>query len=108
MNHPHQHIRKRIQENEDFPSQKGIKKFLDKIIFAVAFIMPLMTLPQIYNIWVLKDATGVSVATWSAFLFFALIWLSYGIVHKEKPLIISYATWIVMHVSVVVGTILYG
>ncbi|MAE49208.1 hypothetical protein CMI48_00100 [Candidatus Pacearchaeota archaeon] len=104
--HPHQHIRKR--KGEEFPSQKGIKKFLDKIIFAVAFIMPLMTLPQIYNIWILKDASGVSVVTWASFLFFALIWLSYGIVHREKPLIISYATWIVMHISVVVGAVLYG
>tara|TARA_Y100000310_G_C20425599_1_gene688899 strand:- start:59 stop:382 length:324 start_codon:yes stop_codon:yes gene_type:complete len=107
MHHPHQHIRKR-KEQGDFPSKKGFKKLLDKIILGVAFIMPLMTLPQIYNIWILKDATGVSVMTWSAFLFFACIWLSYGIVHKEKPLIISYATWIVMHISVVVGTIIYG
>lgn len=84
------------------------QKVLDKLIYVVAVIGPLMTLPQVLKIWLGKDATGVSVISWGAFLLLNVFWLSYGIIHKEKPVILSACAFAVVELFIVIGTILYG
>ena len=81
---------------------------IDKLILFVAIMAPLMTVPQVLKIWVYQNATGVSLLSWASYLIFAFIWLSYGIAHKEKPIIITNVLWIIMKVFVVVGVWRYG
>ncbi len=105
----HAHKRKRIhQKHEKYPHPDNLKRFMDKAIYVVGVFGPIMTLPQVWKIWVGKNAVGVSVLSWSAYLIAAFFWLVYGLIHKEKPIIITYSLWILMEISIVAGTLIYG
>lgn len=105
----HLHKRKRLHLNlEPFPHPKKWKKFLDKIIYAVGIAGPILVLPQVFKIWTEKDASGVSIPSWAGFTVLAFIWLIYGIVHKEKPLIVIYVGLVIMDALVFIGAIIYG
>ena len=81
---------------------------MDKVIYAVGIFGPVMTIPQIFTIWVEKNASGVSVVSWTAYLVAAFFWLAYGIMHKEKPIIMTYILWIILEAMVVIGALIYG
>ncbi len=84
------------------------KKLIKRSVLAIAVIEPLMTLPQVYEIWVNKNAGGVSSLTWGLYLIAAIIWLLYGLQLKDKPIIISSVLWLGFELAVVVGTLLYS
>ncbi len=105
----HFHKRKRIHlKKEKYPHPNKWKRMLDKIIYVVGVVGPLMTLPQLYNIWVLKNAAGVSVLSWGAYALIAVVWLIYGFAHNEKPIVVNSSLWILLEVMVVIGTLMYG
>ena len=105
----HLHVRKRVHQNlEPFPHPNKYKAFLDKIIYVVGISGPIMTLPQVFKIYLEKSAGGVSLISWSWYLFTAIIWLFYAIVHKEKPLIISNIFWILIEIVIVIEIIIYS
>jgi len=80
---------------------------MDSIIYIVAVAGPLIAIPQIFKIFIDKNASGVSGITWSAFLIGAFFWLVYGIMHKEKPIIVTNLIWILMTAIIVFGTFIY-
>lgn len=84
------------------------QKFIDKLIYVVAIIMPLMTIPQVYNVWVLQEVAGVSLLTWGMFTVFSFIWLWYAIEHKNYPLLVNNILWISLQGAVAIGIILFG
>ncbi len=105
----HFHKRKRIhQKHEPYPHPDKFKRFMDKAILFVCIAAPLMTLPQVFKIWVQQNAAGVSVVSWAAYFVFAIFWLIYGVLHKEKPIIITNTIWLFLDVLIVVGTLMYG
>jgi uncharacterized protein with PQ loop repeat len=80
--------------------------FLDYAVYFASIVSPLMTLPQLYLIWVNKMVSGISVFSWSGFVFFNIIWIYYGIVHKDKPIIIANLLWALLQSLVVIGVFL--
>jgi uncharacterized protein with PQ loop repeat len=79
---------------------------IDRVVTAAAFIGPLTSLPQIIEIWFVDEsAAGVSVLTWSAFVLMAVVWLLYGLVHKQRPVIISNTLWIIAQSLIVLGAL---
>lgn len=104
----HQHLRKRIYENlEAYPHPNWFKRFLDKLIFVIGILGPLFTLPQVYTIYVHKNASGVSAFTWVTLFLFSTVWIAYGIAHKEKVIIITYTLWFFINGMIALGAILY-
>ena len=104
----HFHKRKRVYElGEPYPHPEKHKRFVDKIIYVIGVIGPVMTLPQILKIFILKDAAGVSAVSWLAYAIVSLFWIYYGILHKEKPIIITYVLWFVMNSLVAIGAFMY-
>ena len=105
----HAHIRKRIYKKyEPFPHPNKLKRFMDKFIYAVALLGPIVTIPQIMKIWLEKNVSGVSLITWTGFLLAAFFWLCYAILHKEKPIMFSSIILIIVDTCVIVGIIFYG
>ena len=89
-------------------SRKGkFVEYLDKIVLIVAVLIPLVEIPQLIEIYTKQSAQNVSSLTWGAFVLFGIPWLIYGIVHKEKPVIVLYALWIVIDSLIFIGTIIY-
>lgn len=104
----HQHIRKRIYKNlEEFPHPNKGVRLLDKGIYVVGAIMPLATIPQIYKIFNNHDASNISIISWFTYFIFSIIWLVYGVVHKEIPLIFTNILWVIMNGLVLLGILIY-
>lgn len=84
------------------------KNFLDKLIYISAFVGPVLTIPQVLKIFGEKNASGVSIIYWLGILGGAILWGSYGLVHKEKPIIIANLLAAILAVLIVIGIIFYG
>lgn len=93
VNSHHKHLHKR---------RKKRQSSVDKLVYLAVIFGPMMTLPQVYSIWIEKS-DGVSVISWVSYLVIAVIWLFYGLKHKEKPIIVVQLLWIVLDVLIVVG-----
>lgn len=105
----HLDIRKRIhKKHEKYPSPDKLKRNIDRLVYASVIIIPLLNIHQIYKIWIYQDASGVSVITWFGFAVFAVVWLIYGIIHKEKPLIFLNIGLIITQVLIAIGALIYG
>jgi len=101
--------RKRFHDKlQEYPHPEFWIRFLDKLLIFVAILGPASALPQVLKIFLTQSATGVSLLSWGLWLVLGVPWLTYGFVHKEKPLIIAYSLWLVMHSSVVIGILMYG
>lgn len=82
--------------------------FLRRILgFMSAFSM-LMTIPQVWTIWVSHEARGVSVVSWAAYLLSALLWFVYGLRQRDKNIYLPCIGWIGLDVAVVTGAILWN
>jgi MtN3 and saliva related transmembrane protein len=89
-------------------NKKQQKLLIKRSVLAMAIIEPIMTLPQIYEIWIERRTEGPSIASWLLYSFAAIVWLLYGLQLKDKPLIISSSLWIVMEATVVIGVLVYS
>ncbi len=67
----------------------------------------LMTFPQVWKIFSEQNATGVSLFTWLMYAIGSCFWLSYGIVHKDKPIIFTNGVAVLMQFAIVLGVLLY-
>jgi uncharacterized protein with PQ loop repeat len=105
----HLHVRKRLTAGlEPYPSPDRWKNLLDKLVYVVGIGGPVMTIPQLVQIWWRHEARGVSVVSWASYLATAFVWLLYGLVHKEKPIVLTYSLWIVLDTLIVIGVLRYG
>ena len=105
----HMQIRKRIhKKKEKYPSQDKFKRFFDNAVMLVGILTVFLTIPQAVKIFMEQTAAGVSFLTWFAFTIGALFWLGYGILHKEKPIIITYAGFFIVDLIIIMGAIIYG
>lgn len=104
----HLHRRKRIhRKHEVYPHPDPLKRFMDMVIYAVSILGPALTIPQALTIWSSRSAEGLSLITWSSYLFFSGLWLFYGVLHKEKPIIFSNILWIVVNGFIVAEIVFF-
>ncbi len=94
-------------KNKDNHGTK-IQRIMDKLIYLIALVWPILTLPQVYMVWVEKNAAWLSLFTWTAYVVSPILWLIYGIVHKEKAIIFSNILWIIVDLAVLIGAVIYG
>ena len=88
-------------------TKKDNHQLLTLLVSIVAVVAPIMTVPQVYQIFSSKTAAGVSPISWLAYTFTSLIWLYYGIIQKEKPIIINSIIGGILSACVVIGTLLF-
>ncbi len=107
--HHHLSLRKRMHERlEPYPHPDAFKRFLDKIMMGVALIGPLATLPQVYQVFMTQDTKGLSLVTWTVWVLLSCVWLVYGLLHKEMPIVLSNLIYIVLQGAVVSAILLYN
>ncbi len=101
------HNEKHFIKNFFYKIKENKKKILDKWMYFVALIWPVMTLPQTITIFQTQDASNISRVTWITYVITASLWLSYWISHKEKPIIFSNIMRLLAHWSVLLWIIIY-
>jgi uncharacterized protein with PQ loop repeat len=109
MTHGFQHHHKRNRKDKkNSADRKNAIKLMDTVVYIGAALVPLTLLPQLLKIWVWKTAAGVSLISWIAFLGGASFWLTYGILHRAKPIIYMYAIMIILEILIVIGIVMYS
>src|SRR5262249_25603819 len=104
----HLHVRKRLWKNlERYPHPNLFKRAFDYLVYCVALFTPLVLLPQVLQVFETKSVAGLSISTWFLFGMIAVVWTTYGIIHKEWPIIISNILMAFLDFIVVVGILMY-
>lgn len=102
------HIHKRKHAKlQPYPHPKFKYRLLDFFVYLVSITGPALTIPQIYHIYSQRSARDISPVTWGAYIISSLVWEAYGIVHKDKPIAITNAVWILLNILIFIGAILY-
>ncbi|MBN2101492.1 MAG: hypothetical protein JW716_01310 [Candidatus Aenigmarchaeota archaeon] len=105
----HLNIRKRIHSWHDpYPHPDKAIRALDKIVVTGALLGPLVNIPQLLQIYTTQNAGGLSLFTWSSYIFFNIIWLIYGVIHKSRLILVCYSMWAVMNAITVIGILLFS
>lgn len=105
------HIHKRKKHAvkcEEYPHPQIAKRIMDRLIYVVCFATPIVAIPQAWKIWSKQNADGISLISYSGFLIANIIWIIYGLIHKEKPVIILYSFLLIVNFFIALGRILYG
>ena len=105
----HQHKRKRVHlHKQEYPHPHKFKRFMDHAIYVLGVVGPVMGSLQAYKIFAEQTAAGIALPTYAFNVFANIFWLIYGVIHKEKPIVLMYALWFIVNVLIVTGTIIYS
>jgi uncharacterized protein with PQ loop repeat len=105
----HLNKRKRVHKKlQKYPHPRRWIRLLDRILLVVAIVGPMAMIPQLWQIYFYRDATGVSVFSFLMFAIFNVFWIGYGMAHKERPILLTYFLWFTMNLAVAIGALIYG
>jgi uncharacterized protein with PQ loop repeat len=82
-------------------------KTIERFALAAGILQPLITLPQIIQIYSNQSAQDVSLTTWLGYLVFGVIFLIYGYIFKLRPIFYGQIIWVTMQCVTVIGILLY-
>jgi MtN3 and saliva related transmembrane protein len=103
----HQHLRKRIHLHQYPHPRKSIRMY-DLFMYGVVIVAPITNVPQLLKVWVDHDATGVSLVSWILFSFISVTWFVYGIIHKDKHILVMNAALMILQAFIAIGAYRYG
>jgi len=79
---------------------------MDNLVYTTALFGVIANIPQLTKIWIDKEVSGVSIITWLGFLLGSIFWLCYGIIHREKPIIVTNILYVAVQFMIVLGLFL--
>lgn len=82
------------------------EKLFNRFAVAIAFFGSFVIIPQVWNVWVLKEFSGVSLLTFGFFFVGNIFWFGYGLLHSDKAIMVSNLTQGVLNLMIVVGKII--
>ena len=80
---------------------------MDHLIYVAGIAIPLMTLPQLVEIYLHHNTEAVSALTWSAYFVGSCFWFTYGYLHEEKPIYIPNFLAAIIQALIVIGIFVY-
>ncbi len=84
------------------PQHKRNSKYAD-VMYFVAILGPLLTIPQLLKIWHNKSASELSLMTWFSYFSISLLWFIYGLRTKDKPLMVCNFLYLVVNLLIVIS-----
>lgn len=81
---------------------------LRRLLGAMSAFTMVMTIPQVYTIWINHLAAGVSVLSWSAYLLSAVLWFVHGLRSGDKNIYLPCVGWIAFDAAVIAGAAVYS
>lgn len=81
---------------------------LRRALGAMSVFTIVMTIPQIWTIWIGHQAAGVSILSWSAYLLSALLWFWHGLRLRDRNIYLPCIGWILADGAVISGALVYG
>ena len=81
---------------------------MSRALGTMSLVTMVMTIPQVYTIWVGHEAAGVSVLSWSAYLVSAVLWFAHGLRQGDRNIYLPCIGWAGLDAAVIVGALVYG
>lgn len=91
-----------------YPHPNSWVRRLDQTMVVIAILGPLFNLPQVLKIYVEHQVAGLAITTWILLLVLKVPWITYAVVHKAKPLLITSILWACSHASIIAGILIYS
>lgn len=79
-----------------------------RVLGGMSVFTMLMTIPQVFTIWVSHQAAGVSMVSWSAYLLSAILWFWYGLQKRDRNIYLPCVGWVGLDAAVILGAAIYG
>jgi uncharacterized protein with PQ loop repeat len=79
-----------------------------KILPFMSIATMVMTLPQIWTVWVDRQVAGVSLLSWGTYLVASCLWFVHGLARRDKAIYVACIGWILLNGAVVVGVLVRG
>ena len=76
--------------------------------YAAGFLTTVAFIPQVVKIWKAKSAKDVSLPTFVAFTIGVSLWLAYGILNQEMPIVVWNAVTLILAGAILVMKIRFG
>jgi uncharacterized protein with PQ loop repeat len=90
------------------PAESAPTSGLERTLRLLSVLTMLMTVPQVMTIWVGGNAGGVSLLSWTSYLFTACLWFIYGLQRGDKTIYLACVGWVVLDAAVVIGVIVHS
>ncbi len=84
------------------------RALLNRLLGVMSIVTMVMTIPQVWIIWVEEQTAGVSLLSWSAYLASALLWFWHGVRERDRNIYLACIGWILLDIAVIVGIVVYG
>ena len=68
-------------------------------------ITMLMTVPQVWVVWVERETAGVSLLSWGAYAVSASLWFVYGVQKHDRNIYLACLGWLTLDVAIIVGVL---
>lgn len=81
---------------------------LEPLLRALSVVTMLLTIPQVFTIWADRNAGGVSLISWGAYLCSACLWFVYGVQKRDTTIYVACIGWILLDAAVVAGVLVHG
>jgi MtN3 and saliva related transmembrane protein len=65
-------------------------------------------MPQVWRTWRTRDVSGISLASYAVITVGLALWLIYGLLRGDLPLIVANAVMVVLTAAITVMKIVYG
>ena len=92
---------------EPYPHPVAWKRYFDYLMYAVAIVAPIALLPQVLSVYSTKNVSGLVVFPWIFLGCMHILWVFYGTIHRELPLVLTSIFFALMNFSLLVGILLY-
>jgi uncharacterized protein with PQ loop repeat len=80
---------------------------LERVLHVVSAFTLVMTVPQVWQIWIGRTASGVSILSWISYLIAACLWFIHGLRRNDRSIYLPCIGWIILDSAVVLGIIAY-
>lgn len=101
-------VRRRIYKNlEQFPHQDAGKRFFDRVMYGVSILGPAVLLPQVFQVYISRDVSALSLSTWALLGSVNILWAVYGYIHHERPILITNVFTCTLNFGIVIAILLY-
>jgi uncharacterized protein with PQ loop repeat len=78
---------------------------IDKVLPALSVFTMVMTVPQVWSVWVEGNTSGVSLLSWGAYLVSACLWFIHGLQRRDKTIWVACIGWVLLDAAVVIGVV---
>jgi uncharacterized protein with PQ loop repeat len=92
----------------DHRQPKEPESLVEKALPVLSIFTMLMTVPQVWSVWIGGNTSGVSVLSWGAYFLSACLWLVYGLHKGDRKIWVACIGWVLLDGAVFIGLLVRG